>query len=93
MPLINSKKRTRMLNLRLSEEEYRLLHNASLVSGSRSVSDYARDSLFRAVQSTIPITAEQLKARMDGFEVELHSISRVLLQLHQKTGHAPGNGE
>jgi hypothetical protein len=86
------KRKTRMLSIRLSDEEYRMLLNASLGKGSRSVSEYARNSIFRAVQSS-PANAESLKARMEEFESDLHSISRSLQRLQQITAHLPGAAE
>jgi hypothetical protein len=43
MTLFN--KRCRMVSIRLSDEEYRKLHEACSASGARSVSDLAREAM------------------------------------------------
>lgn len=80
-----------MLSLRLSEEEYQLLLKASVANGSRSVSDYARDSIFRLSPAPpdLPPGAEILKTRMDEFETELQSLHRDLRRLQQLAESTP----
>jgi hypothetical protein len=38
-------KRSRLVSFRLSEQEYKILHNSTLTGGARSISDFARRSL------------------------------------------------
>lgn len=77
-----------MLTLRLSEEEYQLLREASLSGGARSVSDYARDSLFRAASNTRAPGADTLKCRLDQAETEIRSLQRDLQNLQLTAGQA-----
>lgn len=77
-----------MVSLRLSEEEYQFLLKASLSNGARSISDYARDALFRVPPgSSVPVV-DKLKSRMDKFETELQSLHHHLQGL---AGSAPRN--
>ncbi len=45
MPVFNPK--NRMISFRLSEEQFALLQEASIQTGARSVSEYARDAIVR----------------------------------------------
>ena len=45
------KPRNRLVNFRLTEEEYSALHLASGKSGARSLSDFARSAVLRAMES------------------------------------------
>jgi hypothetical protein len=45
MPVFNPK--NRMISFRLSEEQFALLQEASIRTGARSVSEYARDAIVR----------------------------------------------
>jgi hypothetical protein len=47
--LFRSKRRTRAINFRLSEEEFRELQRACAAKGARSVSDFARTAVWRMV--------------------------------------------
>jgi len=45
MTLIN--KRNRMVSIRLSDDEFRKLHEVCAMTGARSISDLARDAMHR----------------------------------------------
>ena len=47
MTLIN--KRTRMVSIRLSDEELRKLHEVCATTGARSISDLARDAMHKLI--------------------------------------------
>ncbi len=49
MDPFKSKRRTRTINFRLSEEEFRELKSACAAGGARSVSDFARTAIWRMV--------------------------------------------
>ncbi len=83
------KRKNRVLTLRLSDEDYRVLQQASLKDGARSLSDYARDSLFRESRRHIPVPGE-LQSRMDEFALELNSLNHALRQLHALIQDKPG---
>jgi len=46
------KRRTRMVNFRLSEEEYEYLKKVCLTEGARSISDFARAAVCRSMAAT-----------------------------------------
>jgi hypothetical protein len=56
MDNLKSKRRTRAVNFRLSEEEFRELKRASAIRGARSLSDFARTAVWQMV--TAGTTAE-----------------------------------
>jgi uncharacterized protein (DUF1778 family) len=84
------KPKTRMLTIRLSEQDYQLIREASLASGARSVSDYARDSLFRtAAAGNSVLAVDELQDRMEQAESEIRSLQRVLQTLRFSDGRNP----
>lgn len=52
MPVFNP--RNRLVNFRLSEEEFDRLRASSALSGARSLSDFARSAVMRSVGQTTP---------------------------------------
>ena len=46
-----TKPRNRLVNFRLSEEEYQAMCTATTQSGSRSISDFARTAVLRAMNA------------------------------------------
>ncbi len=81
--MIVLKRKNRVLTLRISDEDYQVLRQASLANGARSLSDYARDSLFRRSPRPTPLPADKLQTRMDEFAVELDSLNHALRELHR----------
>ncbi len=76
------KRKTRMISFRLSEEEYTFLHQASLSTGARSISDFARDALFRLLRDrTADPGAPALAARMEQLAADLQSVNGELERL------------
>jgi hypothetical protein len=70
------KKKTRIITFRLSEEEFQQLLSASVSRGARSVSDYARDVLFRELQNNEADHENQaLHDRVDRLASELQSLN------------------
>ena len=45
--------RTRLVNFRLSEEEYQTLKDAALSQGARSISDFARAAILTSVANPV----------------------------------------
>jgi phosphoglycerate-specific signal transduction histidine kinase len=74
------KRKTRMISFRLSEEEYQYLRSISESEGARSVSDYARDTLFRIRQAARRPPAE-IQAKMDKLASRLDSLNREVQSL------------
>ncbi len=89
--MIVMKRKNRVLTLRLSDEDYEVLRQASVEHGARSLSDYARDSLFHRWRRTVP--SEELNTRMDQFAVELHSLNYTLRRLHALIEHRPDGAD
>jgi hypothetical protein len=48
------KNRTRLVNFRVTEEEYAQLRNASMSQGIRCLSDFARNALFESASLQLP---------------------------------------
>jgi hypothetical protein len=65
-----------MVSIRLSEEEYQFLRSVSESKGARSVSDYARDTLFRITQAARQRPPAEFQARMDKLAGEIESLNR-----------------
>jgi hypothetical protein len=80
------KRKTRMLSLRLSEEEYDRLRQNSLVQGSRSVSDYARETLFLFSGGAPASPANGLERRMRKLDSEMQVLSLELERLRHIVG-------
>ena len=70
-----------MVSIRLSEEEYQFLRSVSESKGARSVSDYARDTLFRITQAARQRPPAEIQARMDKLAGELESLNREVQSL------------
>lgn len=80
------KRKTRTLSLRLSEEEYERLRQTSLAQGSRSVSDYARETLFRCYGGEPCSPSNGLERRMRKLDSEMQVLSRELDRLRRSLG-------
>ena len=78
--------RTRLVNFRLSEDEYQLLKTTCFRSGARSVSDYARTAVLTGGGSAPPddTTLNQppsCSARWERLEGSVHQLEAKLTQL------------
>ena len=88
--MIVFKRKSRMISFRLSEEEYQYLRTVSESKGARSVSDYARDTLFHISQAARRPPAE-LQARMDKLASMLDTLNREVQSL--RTGQPAAMNE
>lgn len=78
-----------MVSFRVSEEEYRALQRSSLSHGSRSVSDFARESLFRRLEDTPGGTASgNLRSRIEELASDFRSLTRDVESLRALLEHA-----
>ena len=68
------KARSRMLSIRLSEEEYLGLKRLCAITGARSVSDLAREAMSVLLKGGPG--ADGLGARMDEFRMQMLAIER-----------------
>lgn len=77
----NPEIRRRVLNFRLTEEEYRLLRNASHATGARNISDFARSVLLQQHDHP-PQSQDQaisrLESRLAELEERVRSVYAVL---------------
>ena len=84
------KRKSRMISFRLSEEEYQYLRTVSESKGARSVSDYARDTLFHIGQAARRPPAE-IQAKVDKLATMLDTLNREVQSL--RTGQPAAMNE
>jgi Arc/MetJ-type ribon-helix-helix transcriptional regulator len=77
MPVLNP--RSRMISVRLSEEEYSALRRLCSASGARSVSDLTRDAMRALLNGTS--RSEVLGIHVDEFRTQMRSLDRKIEQL------------
>jgi hypothetical protein len=68
------KPRTRMISVRLSEEEYSALRRLCLVTGARSVSDLTRDAMRVLLNGANRV--DVFGSHMDEFRAQMRSLDR-----------------
>jgi len=82
------KRRSRMINFRLSEDEYENLKNFCIARQARSISDLARDAVCRLI-SADPAKApngdlaemmEKLNGRVNELDREVKRLSRLVVE-------------
>ena len=73
------KPRSRMISIRLSEDEYQGLRRLCAVTGARSVSDLARDAMNLLLKGGT--TADGLGARMDEVRTHMRALERKIDEL------------
>ena len=78
MAVINRK--SRMISLRLTSEEYELLRNLYRVHGSRSLSEFARDAMKKVIQEDSP-RAATLEARVLELDTRMQELDSVVGRL------------
>jgi mobilization protein NikA len=66
------KPRTRLINFRVSEEEYEQLRQASTRSGARSLSEYARSAILRAFGADKSLECSPIICDLDRKVDEMH---------------------
>ena len=88
--MIVFKRKSRMISFRLSEEEYQYLRTISESKGARSVSDYARDTLFRISQAARRPPVE-IQAKVDKLATMLDTLNREVQSL--RTGQPAAMNE
>ncbi|HYW45011.1 MAG TPA: hypothetical protein VE959_19270 [Bryobacteraceae bacterium] len=82
------KRKNRILTLRITDEDYLVLRQASLQDGARSLSDYARDSLLRTSRATPPARVNDLELKIEQFQVEMQSLGHAVRRLQENLGQA-----
>jgi len=76
MPVL--KPRRRLISVRLSDDEFDMLVNASLTKGARSTSDLARMAICQFLGRSQSLGGEtQIRERMDRLEVDIRRLDRL----------------
>jgi len=82
------KRKNRILTLRITDEDYLALRQASLQDGARSLSDYARDSLLRISRTPPHRRVNDLEMKIERFQVEMQSLGHAVRRLQENLGPA-----
>lgn len=95
------KPRNRLVNFRLSEEEFDKLRASCALYGARSLSDFARSAVMRSVVYGLPCgeaveeTSEKRLAQMEGkvqdLETRLDELVKLLASLRESDASAPSS--
>ena len=79
------KRRSRMINFRLSEAEYEQLRTFCVLHGERSLSDFARTAVYEVMNGRnggpvngVETTVEKLSGRVEEIEGELKRLAQLL---------------
>ena len=84
------KPRSRMISVRLSDEEYTALRRLCLVTGARSVSDITRDAMRMLLNGA---NREDLAgSHMDEFRAQMRNLDKRIEQLAAEITMIKGNG-
>ena len=84
------KPRTRMISVRLSEEEYSALRRLCSVTGARSVSDLTRDAMRVLLNGANRV--DVFGSHMDEFRAQMKSLDKKIEQLVAEITTLKGNG-
>jgi hypothetical protein len=76
MNLLTAKKR--IVNFRLTEDEYVTLQKACSTSGARSISDYARSVLLGALPDETGTQRPDMSRRIDQLEMRVSALSAAI---------------
>ena len=71
-------KRTRIVNFRLSEDEYDYLKNLCLSRGARSISDYARATICQEIEAQTPDPEARMDATVQRLDGKIEELEREL---------------
>jgi hypothetical protein len=80
-----TKPRSRLVNFRLTEEEFQGLKSASIEQGARSVSDFARSAVLRAFDANAN-KAPDLNNLMGRLESAVEQIARLTITVGPSAG-------
>ena len=74
--------RTRLVNFRVTEQEYLLLREATAAQGARGLSDFARRAVMERVRDPAPSTS--LEERVTSFEQSLSALTATLNRISEQ---------
>jgi predicted DNA-binding protein len=75
------KRKSRMISLRLSDEEYESLRSLYGLHGSRSVSEFARNAMQKAIGETVDPHGNTLENRMFHLDTKMTSLDHEVARL------------
>jgi len=84
------KPRSRMISVRLSDEEYTALRRLCLVTGARSVSDITRDAMRELLNGAS--REDAAGSHMDEFRAQMSNLDKRVEQLAAEITMIKGNG-
>jgi len=83
------KPRTRLVNIRLSEEEFASLQRATTESGARSISDFCRNAILKSSGGTGQQDLHEVERRLGQLESTMTQLAdRLSAVIPQKAQHA-----
>jgi hypothetical protein len=82
------KPRTRLVNIRLSEEEFASLQRATNESGARSISDFCRNAILKSSGGTNQQDLHEVERRLGQLETTMTQLADRLSAVIPKAQHA-----
>lgn len=88
MTLIN--KRNRMVSIRLSDDEFRKLHEVCASTGARSISDLAREAMHRMIPAGQfrEGNGDEVHERLQSLDERLTELQREVARVASRLGEA-----
>lgn len=80
--MAESKRKTKMISLRLSSAEYEALRAIHGSHGARSVSEFARQAMQKVIANSVPAT-HVIKMRLDELDGKMTVLDREVTRLVQ----------
>ena len=93
------KRRNRMINFRVSEDEYVGLKNRCVIEGARSVSEMARDAVHRLIanhswpNNQLETVVQVLQVRVEALDLEVKRLNLALNGQNPIRGARSCNGD
>jgi hypothetical protein len=84
--------KNRVLTLRVSEEDYSVLQQASVQQGARNLSDFARASLFRQCREGSAAAPDDITAKIEQVSFEIDSLNQALRHLRTRISTQSAEG-
>ena len=81
-----TKPRTRLVNFRVSEDEFKSLREACETGGARSISDFARHAVLGAPEKGTNESEEVLRLRLALIEEKMGEVDAKLFQIARLLG-------
>lgn len=77
------KRRTHIVNFRLSEDEYESLKNVCLTEGARSISDFARAAVCRSITGHSSSPSDELYIRVSKLDDRVEELDRAVRRINE----------